>query len=179
MPWKFDATTGGFRPYDSAGNPLHFYGIFQSTARTYLHVCYDDYFGAPVIIEYLVEDARHACLIADINQRFIGSISTNTNADTGAGFNLTPEQLQAKIHPFTPNPEYVKYPQGKRAELDARDFLENQNRGSCIGASVSQQIRGIDIIADSNYEVKSRAPHQRFLGISIQTHERNDDRRIS
>jgi hypothetical protein len=178
MSVKFDAERGGFFPYDSAGNPLWFYGIFQSEALFYLHVCYDDFFGSPVIFKYRVKEARDACLGAHFSQTFSGSSLANTNDDTGAGFNLSPEQLNATSYPFTPNLEYANYPLGTRGQRDAEDFLTSQ--GGCVRATLTQQKRGIDLIAMGvEYEVKSRGEGQRYRVLSIQTHERNDNRRIS
>lgn len=181
------ASTGrAFDPRKRA-KKLHAHGVIECEADFYIYVLYDDFFGCPVLLIFTRANAKQAFLDAEArgDPLKFGSREGNDERDTADGYILTPEQLCARIIPFTPGGKWEKTGLGFRAEMDAWCYL--QERGEVIPEWDKQkQFRGIDLYFTATgtdrrmkVQVKSRGADKRFPGIFVQRAESNKNKRKS
>lgn len=149
-------------------------------------MCFDSFYfedyGKRAPCMFLYRPALAAKLAASRPGVF-GSRAGNTQKNTGFGALLTPIELMAHMVEFTPDPELESIELGERAEIVVRRLYEK--RGWAVRpATKEEQIRDkFDFEVTLNghsykIEVKSRGPDKAFPKLFVQTHERNDDKRI-
>ena len=185
------------------------YGPEQSQATHYLHVCYDDYFGSPSIFIYTkasalriieqlqADEARLEQMQANaanglsvdtkevlglkLNRAFLGGREGGSD-NTGYGFNVTPEELNAVRHAFVPNAAYEDLELGRRAENDAEDWLVSRGWQVVRATDRETQQSGIDMFVSRDgvecaIDVKARRACYRMPRLSLQLEECNPDKR--
>jgi len=176
-------------PYDSSGTQHVKRGPEEaviSGVDRWLHVCYDSYFGGPVMFFYTPEKACEE--IKKAKERgdhlFGGSREGVKTYNTGYGYNIEPEKLDAKRFDFVPNLKYIHETLGKRAEHDAADWLEKVAGYTVVmKKDKATQLQGTDLVATGKdgvslrIDVKSRGADKKYPRLFIQTHETNPEKR--
>jgi hypothetical protein len=176
-------------PYDSEGTKHIKRGPEEAVNNgvdRWLHVCYDSYFGGPTMFFYTPKRAAEEVKKAEErgDHLFGGSREGVKAYNTGYGYNIEPEKLDAKKFPFTPNLKYSHETLGKRAEHDAADWLEKvAGYAVTMKTDKTTQLQGTDLVAigkDGKHyriDVKSRGEKKGFPRLFIQTHETNPEKR--
>jgi len=165
---------------DSTGRPLAKYGVLNSLADAYVHVCFDnDYDIGQRFHIYETARARELILrdLANGKDPALGSKKGEAVQHTGAGFNYTPAELRAESYRL---PDWYREPRDpNQLEHIAIDIAKDFYSGYKIrDATKDEQLTQIDfIILDGRekycFEVKCRWPHQKYKKLFLQTHESN------
>lgn len=168
-------------PQTSTGRAHVARGFEGSKADVVAHVCFDSYFGSPCIFFYTPQSAAEC---AKRKQGVYGTREGNTQKRTGYGAKVTPAELNAKPKDFVPDPEFFSQELGERGESEVRKLYESDG-WTMRRAERDEQIKGkYDFEATKGtrslkIEVKSRGEDKGYPELFVQTHEKNDQKRIT